>query len=170
MSKPQFPAPPDVTDGRRHPMPTAAGGLARSSSQHGMPTAARTALPRTCLPPPEQAAAANAGHARPAPRFNKPVPFQPRGRPSPPRALTGRGSLNKSGIKGLVSADRSNKATLPRTTPRSTTKSYAKDLSPSICQIAIRELGARVFPKAPEARLLRYEGRALFVFSLHVRG
>src|SRR3981081_3630080 len=73
---------------------------------------------------------------------------------APAPGLTGRGSLNKSGIKGLVSADRSNKATLPLTTPRSTTKSYAKDLSPSICQIAIHELGAEVFPKAPEARLL----------------
>ena len=45
---------------------------------------------------------------------------------------------------GLISADRSNKATLLLTIPRSVFKSFAKDLSPPISCIAIpRLLGTR---------------------------
>ena len=47
--------------------------------------------------------------------------------------------------KGLVSVDRSNKATLPLTTPRNIFKSSAKDLSSPISKIAIRQLPRSYF-------------------------
>ncbi|CCL55187.1 conserved hypothetical protein [Clostridioides difficile E14] len=38
--------------------------------------------------------------------------------------------MNKSDNRGLISADRNNKATLLLTIPRCTSKSYTNDLSP----------------------------------------
>jgi len=45
---------------------------------------------------------------------------------------------NKSDNKGLISEDRSNKATLQLTIPRSLFKSYAKDLSSRNIRIGYR--------------------------------
>ena len=133
------PGPPPIADGGSH-------GAAPSSSQCMCPRLP----PSWCGSTPR----AQPNAAAPGPPNHSTSQSHSKARGAPAPGMTGRGSLNKSGIKGLVSADRNNKATLPLTTPRSTTKSYAKDLSPSICQIAIHELDAEVFPKAPEARLL----------------
>ncbi len=48
--------------------------------------------------------------------------------------------------KGLISADRSNKATLQLTIPRSKFKSYAKDLSFPISEIVIQQPYTAAFP------------------------
>ena len=53
--------------------------------------------------------------------------------------------MNKSCNKGLISVDRSNKATLLLTIPRYLFKSSAKDLCPPIFEMVIRELPNKRF-------------------------
>jgi hypothetical protein len=80
-----------------------------------------------------------------------------RGNPHPPFSSTPAHALRPAaglgrfrigtnlGINGLVSADRSNKATLPLTTPRCTIKSSAKDLSLRIVKLQYTGETSRLF-------------------------
>ena len=56
------------------------------------------------------------------------------------------------GINGLASADRSNKATLPLTTPRCTIKSSAKDLSLRIVKLQYADEDRRLFRPRPRCQ------------------
>lgn len=74
--------------------------------------------------------------------------------------------MNKSDNRGLISADRNNKATLLLTIPRCTSKSYTNDLSPRKMTLLSAGKHARPFRQAhrrqpamvqrrPKGRLIR---------------
>lgn len=69
--------------------------------------------------------------------------------------------------KGLISADRSNKATLLLTIPRSLFKSSAKDLSSPIFEITIQELTKQHFHYLANVLLLGYRSTTsvLYLYS-----
>ena len=66
--------------------------------------------------------------------------------------------------KGLISADRNNKATLLLTIPRFVFKSSAKDLSPPISYIEFRWLLQSCFHAAGSQPVMML-GRSLFVIN-----
>ncbi|KAL1914197.1 hypothetical protein VTP21DRAFT_9681 [Calcarisporiella thermophila] len=73
--------------------------------------------------------------------------------------------------KGLISADRSNKATLLLTIPRSVFKSSAKDLSRPIFEIAIRRQARPGFPPAGPKHPDMIQGPKPYLYSpKHGRG
>jgi hypothetical protein len=68
---------------------------------------------------------------------------------------------------GLPSVDRNNKATLPRTGPRATTKSYAKASTPGIVKLqnASKRHG---LPPRRRRQQAKIQGRSLFVFNYDI--
>lgn len=94
--------------------------------------------------------------------------------PSPSRpplvAGTGWGRVyltNRAG-QGLRSADRNNKATLPRTRPSRAVQSYAKDSSPRMVKLQYAGWRPGLSP-GPRCRPAEIQGRGLFVSDYDVR-
>lgn len=97
----------------------------------------------------------------------------------PPQILAATGSRqllpgnNKSDNKGLISADRNNKATLLLTIPRCTSKSYTNDLSSR--KMTLQSAGKHPRPfrqghQCQPAMVQRHHKGALFVSIYVVRG
>ena len=86
-----------------------------------------------------------------------------------PRRRRGGGQIEPAA--GLRSADRSNKATLPRTRPGRTLRSYAEDPAPRQGQIASRRRGARasVGRRLPTRWGARPEGLSVSVYAARGR-
>ena len=79
-------------------------------------------------------------------------------------------SEDKSDNKGLISADRNNKATLLLTIPRCTFKSYAKDLSPRMVTLPSAGKTRRLSATRPVPACCGAAAEALFVSVSDVRG
>ena len=95
----------------------------------------------------------------------------PRGEEACPQAFRERFIAEQiETANGLVSADRSNKATLPLTTPRRTIKSSANDLAPRIVKLPYAGEDPPLFREGPRCRPSTIHGQRPIRIRLRCRG